>query len=590
MSEIAPTAAANALPGGLTSEAARRRLSEFGPNATPDAAPATLRRALRAFWAPVPWMLEAAIAVQLAFNALIGFFQESRAQATLRALKSRLALVAPVRRDGVWKSIPAAQLAPGDIVKLSLGGVVGADVRVIAGDILIDQSTLTGESLPIEGGPGRETYAGALIRRGEATAEVTATGARTRFGRTAELVRTARAESSQQKAVLRVARNLALFNGAVVVLQAAYALALGLPAAEIVALVLTAMLAAIPVALLATFTLATALGALALARRSVLPTRLSAVDEGASMDVLGADKTGTLTQNALAVTTVRAMPGFEEARVLALAALASSDGGLDPVDAAIRAAARIAQPSDAPALTKFAPFDPATKTAEALARDSAGRALRIVKGAFARVSALAEPLPRASAAADELEACGYWVLAVAAGPPNALRLTGLAAPSDPPRDDGARLIAELAEMGVRTVMVTGDAQRTAAIVARAVGLDGAVCPPGKLPEALPREDFAVFAGVFPRINSASSKPSRRAATPSGCAATAPTTRRRCVRRRWGSPSRARPTSPSRRLASLSPSPASAASSPRCGKDASPSSASSPIRRGRSPGRSISCSS
>jgi H+-transporting ATPase len=512
MPEIAPNAAANASPDGLTSEEARKRLSALGPNATPDAAPATLRRIASAFWAPVPWMLEAAVVLQLAlgetvqaaaiaallaFNALIGFFQESRAQATLRALKSRLALVASARRDGAWKNIPAAELVPGDIVKLSLGGVVGADVRVIAGEVLIDQSTLTGESLPIEGGPGRETYAGALIRRGEAIAEVTATGARTRFGRTAELVRTAAAESSEQEAVLRVVRNLALFNGAVVVVQAAYALALGLPPAEIVALVLTAMLAAIPVALPATFTLAGALGARALARRGVLPTRLTAVEEAASMDVLCADKTGTLTQNALAVTTVRAFAAFTQPQVLALAALASAEGGLDPVDAAIRAAAKNAPASETPALTKFTPFDPATKMAEALATDPTGQALRVVKGAYSRVSALAEPDPEASAAADELERRGDRVLAVAAGPPNALRLTGLVALSDPPRDDAAALIAELAEMGVRTVMATGDAPQTAAVVARAVGIDGAVRPPGALPETLRAEDYAVFAGVFP---------------------------------------------------------------------------------------------
>ncbi|MGO4872933.1 MAG: HAD-IC family P-type ATPase [Roseiarcus sp.] len=512
MSEIAPNTAANSLPGGLTSEEARRRLAEFGPNATPDAAPAILRRVAGAFWAPVPWMLEAAVVLQLAlgemvqaaaiaallaFNALIGIFQESRAQATLQALKSRLALVASVRRDGVWSNVPAAELVPGDVVKLSLGGVVGADVRVIAGEVLIDQSTLTGESLPIEGGPGRETYAGALIRRGEAVAEVTATGARTRFGRTAELVRTARAESSEQKAVLRVVRNLALFNGAVVVLQTVYALALGLPPAEIVALVLTAILAAIPVALPATFTLAGALGARALARLGVLPTRLTAVEEAASMDVLCADKTGTLTQNALAVTAVRAFAGFTQARLLAFAALASAEGGLDPVDAAIRAAAKNAPAGDAPALTKFTPFDPATKMAEALAADSSGHALRIVKGAFSRVSALAEPDAEASAAADEFERRGARVLAVAAGAPNALRLTGFFALSDPPREDSAALIAELAEMGVRTVMVTGDAPQTAAVTARVVGLDGAICPPGRPPETLRPEDFAVFAGVFP---------------------------------------------------------------------------------------------
>jgi H+-transporting ATPase len=306
----------------------------------PDIASAPWRRALGKFWAPVPWMLEAAIVLQVAlgeyveaaviaalliFNALLGFFQEGRAQATLDALRSRLALVASVRRDWIWQIVPVAELVPGDIVKLSLGGVVGADVRLIEGDVLLDQSTLTGESLPIEGGTGVETYAGALIRRGEALAEVTATGVRTKFGRTTELVRTAHVVSSQQKAVLRVVRNLALFNGAVVLIQVAYASVLKLPVMEIVPLALTAILAAIPVALPATFTLATALGARALAKRGVLPTRLSAVDEAATMDVLCVDKTGTLTQNELAVTAVRAMPGFDEQHVLALAALASSE-------------------------------------------------------------------------------------------------------------------------------------------------------------------------------------------------------------------------------------------------------------------------
>ena len=177
------------------------------------------------------------------------------------------------------------------------------------------------------------------MRRGEAVAEVTATGARTKFGRTAELVRTAHVESSQQKAVLRVVRNLAMFNGVIIVMLVGYAYALKMPGSEIIPLVLTAVLASIPVALPATFTLAAALGAQALAHLGVLPTRLSAVDEAASIDVLCADKTGTLTQNELTVTAVHAMPGFDESHVLGMAALASSDGGQDPVDAAIRSAA-----------------------------------------------------------------------------------------------------------------------------------------------------------------------------------------------------------------------------------------------------------
>src|ERR1019366_5243034 len=172
-----------------------------------------------------------------------------------------------------------------------------ADVRIAEGEILLDQSMLTGESIPVEAGPGLNTYAGALVRRGEAVAEVTATGSRTKFGRTAELVRTAHAESTQQKAVLRVVRNLAIFNGSLIVMMVGYAHAVSLPIGEIIPLVLTAVLASIPVALPATFTLGAALGARNLAHRDVLPTRLSAVDEAASIDVLCADKTGTLTLN-----------------------------------------------------------------------------------------------------------------------------------------------------------------------------------------------------------------------------------------------------------------------------------------------------
>src|ERR1700684_3891206 len=245
---------------GLTSEEVRARLTKFGPNAMPDTAVQPWRMALAKFWAPVPWMLEAAvilqavlheyveasiIAVLLLFNAALGFFQEGRAQATLAALKSRLAMTASVRRDGAWKNHPAADLVPGDIVKLSLGGVVAADVRLVEGNVLLDQSMLTGESIATEAGPGFQTFAGALVRRGEAVARVTATGTRTKFGRTAELVRSAHVVSSQQKAVFRVVRNLAVFNGILIIILVAYSLAHAMPASEITPLVLTAILASI---------------------------------------------------------------------------------------------------------------------------------------------------------------------------------------------------------------------------------------------------------------------------------------------------------------------------------------------------------
>ena len=497
---------------GLTSDEACRRLEKFGPNTIPDTALHPLGRALTKFWAPVPWMLEAAVALELAlgkyveasiiagllvFNAVLGFFQEGRAQATLAALKSRLALNASVRRDNAWRSLPAAGLVPGDIVKLSLGAVVAADVRLIEGEVLLDQSMITGESIPIEAASGLETYAGALVRRGEAVAEVTATGVRTKFGRTAELVRTAHVVSSQQKAVLRVVRNLAMFNGVIIVLLVAYADALKMPVSEIVPLVLTAVLASIPVALPATFTLAAAIGAQALAHKGVLPTRLSAVDEAASIDVLCSDKTGTLTRNELKVTAIRPMAGFDEARVLGMATLASSDGGQDPVDGAIRSAASQTAGSNLPKLSQFVPFDPSTKMSGATAVDSSGATVRIVKGAFAAVMGLTPSMPDALTMASELEAQGFRVLAVALGPPEALKLAGIIALSDPPRTDSAALITELRALSVRTVMVTGDAPATAAIVARAVGLEGAVCPPGPIPDSVRGEDFAVFAGVLP---------------------------------------------------------------------------------------------
>jgi H+-transporting ATPase len=388
----------------------------------PDTSSHPARNAIEKLWAPIPWMLEAAIVLELVlgkyveagiiaallfFNAALGFFQEGRAQATLAALKKRLAMTASILRDGVWKNHPASDLVPGDIIKLSLGGVVAADVRLTEGNVLLDQSMLTGESIGTEAGPGFQTYAGALVRRGEAVGSVTATGTRTKFGRTAELIRGAHVVSTQQKAVLRVVRNLAMFNGGLIIILVSYALAHAMPWNEIVPLVLTAVLASIPVALPATFTLASALGARALAGEGVLTTRLSAVDEAASIDVLCADKTGTLTRNQLKVTAVQPMPGFDDARVLAWAALASSDGGQDPVDGAIRSAASEKVVSNAPKFLHFIPFDPATKMSEATAADPNLGTLRIIKGAFAVVSRLAAPSPIAPVAANELEAKGF---------------------------------------------------------------------------------------------------------------------------------------------------------------------------------------
>lgn len=497
---------------GLTNEEVKQLYKKFGTNEIPDDKKFLWYRIFVKFWSPVPWMLEVAvllqlllheyvaasvIAVLLLVNAALGFFNESRAQSTLNSLKSRLALITLVLREGIWTQIPARELVPGDIIRLFLGCIVGADAKLIEGDILLDHSMLTGESLPVEGNPGFQTYAGAVVRCGEAIAEVTATGIHTRFGRTAELVRTAHTISSQQKSVLQVVRNLAICNSGVVLIQAIYALLIGMQPLEIVPLILTAILAAIPVALPATFTLATAIGARALGRIDVLPTRLSAVDEAAMMDVLCADKTGTLTQNVLKVTAVYALPGFNESYVLALATLACSDEGQDPVDTAIRSATQDRIFSGLPQLIKFIPFDPATKIAKAVALDTTGQEIHILKGAFAKINELATVPASAMGKEQSLEAQGYRVLAVAAGYEGALQIIGLIALGDPPRSDAAQLISQLEAMNVHTVMLTGDSSSTARVVANAVGLEGAVCPIDKLTDENSLNECAIFAGILP---------------------------------------------------------------------------------------------
>ncbi len=344
-----------ALPSGLSTAEAERLRREIGENTVTEDRVSPLRRVARHFWSPVPWMLEATVALQLVvgehleatmvavlllLNVGLGVFQESRADAALALLKQRLVLRVRVRRDGAWTEAPAADLVPADIVQVSLGGIVPADVRILSGEVLTDQSMLTGESTPTESTIGQTVYAGGIVRRGEAIGEVVATGSRTYFGRTADLVRTAHVESAEQKAVLAVVRNLSVLNAAIVVGMVAYAHVLGMGVGQIIPLVLAALLSAVPVALPATFTLAEALGAKTLALKGVLLTRLSALHEAAMIDVLCADKTGTLTENALAIGAVRPLrQGYGESDVLALAAIASSADGRDPIDTAIRSMA-----------------------------------------------------------------------------------------------------------------------------------------------------------------------------------------------------------------------------------------------------------
>jgi H+-transporting ATPase len=499
---------------GLSSSEAAHRLIQFGPNAVAEQKVHPLKRITRHFWAPVPWMLEATIVLQLAIgqhltalliaallllNVILGTIQEGRAEAALLLLKQRLILRSHVKRDGAWIDVPAAELVRGDIVQVCLGDVVPADLILLTGSVLVDQSMLTGESMPVEAGAGKSAYAGALVRRGEAIGKVSATGTRTYFGRTAELVSIAHVESAEQKAVLGVVRNLTAINFAIVVGIIAYALAYQIGLEQITLLVLTAMLSAVPVALSATFTLAAALAARTLAQKGVLLTRLSALHEAATVDVLCCDKTGTLTKNELSVTAVRPIKsGYDEQDVLGFAALASSSSGEDLIDAAVRkryAEGQISRRAPKAAVT-FKPFDPDLKRAEATAVVD-GQEIRVIKGAPAAVEVFTAIGPAASTELDALDRAGYRTLAVVAGPADSLELIGLVAFGDPPRLDSAQLLTQLRALGVHPVMVTGDAAVTAATVAHAIKLDGAVCSAGKIPESVDPDDFAVYAGVFP---------------------------------------------------------------------------------------------
>ncbi len=513
---LEPAAAGAAVigPAGLTSEDARRRLSEVGPNAVSEAEPLRWLAYLAKFWSPIAWLLEIAMLVEiglgkyvegsvvaglLLFNATLGFIQEGRAGAAVAALKKRLAPTAIARRDGQWVKVAAAELVPGDAIRLPLGAIVAADARISSGSIMADQSMLTGESVPVDAKEGDTVYAGALVRRGQAIAEVTATGSHTYFGRVAELVRTARSVSTEQAAIFAATRNLAVVNATVAIGIVVYAYVMAVPPGDLIPLGLTVLLATIPAALPATFTLSAAFGAQTLARRGVLLTRLSAVHEAAGMDVLCADKTGTLTQNELKVVEVIALSGLDRARVLALAALASSEADQDPIDAAVWTAAKATAQPPAERLIRFVPFDPATKTAEAFVVDRDGVQSRIIKGAFEIISEIAQLPKDARSLVDGLAGRGHRVIAVAFGPGAALRLAGLIAISDPPREDSAKLVAELRELGVRTVMVTGDSATTAAAVARAVGIDGDACSPDMLAGKGPIEHCGIYARVLPEL-------------------------------------------------------------------------------------------
>jgi len=442
------------------------------------------------------------VTVLLVVNSLISFVQQTRAGEALALLRERLAVTARARRDGQWVRLPARELVPGDIVRVRVGDLVPADIEVLDGHLSVDQSSLTGESVPTEAGPGEIVHSATVATRGEATGFVTATGAATLFGRTSALVDAARGATHLERVIYRIVRSLVVIDVVLVAVMFAYAAVVGTKLSDVAPFALIILIASVPVALPTTFTVAQAVGALELSRdhrHGVLVTRLAAVQEAASMDVLCTDKTGTLTLNQLTLENVIAYAPVDRAALLDLAALSSDESGQDPIDLALlRAAASEGHDPDAHRRIAFAPFDPSTKRTEAtIERD--GRRLQVVKGMPDVVASLcAAPPPGIADDVDRLAGTGARVLAVAAGPAGDLALAGLVALADRPRPDSAQLISELRQLGIDVKMVTGDTLATARSVAHQVGITPTVCTGAEL-RADPglAAQCSVFAGVFP---------------------------------------------------------------------------------------------
>jgi plasma-membrane proton-efflux P-type ATPase len=444
------------------------------------------------FWGLSAWMLELIIVlsiftrnipdllvvgVLLVVNAVLSFTQEHRAAGVVEALRKRLRVSARVLREGVWQVLPARELVTGDMVRLRAGDIVPADVKLLTGVLSLDQSVLTGESKDAEKVPGGMLSSGSVVRQGEGNGVVLLTGAKTYFGRTTELVKEAKPVLHIEKVVARVVRWLFLIVGALLSVVVVLSLFRGSPLLPMVPLLIVLLMSAVPVALPVMFTVSMAFGSKDLAKHGVLVTRLSAIEDAATMDVLCVDKTGTITLNQLAVTAVLPMGGASEEDVLYTGALASKESDQDPIDLAILAAANErhlleGKPKAAPGT--FKPFDAKNRRTEAMA-DLNGQRFRVMKGAVETVAQACALTPEALAALKEKVAGsalkGYRSLAVAKGPETGTPiLLGLVTLYDPPRPDAKQLIAELKDLGVAVKMLTGDALAVAAEIARGVGL------------------------------------------------------------------------------------------------------------------------
>ena len=478
-------------PDGLSQAEAQKRLAQYGPNEIAEKKTNLLLKFLSYFWGPIPWMIEAAVILSgvvrhwpdffiilllLVSNAVVGFWEERQAGNAIAALKATLAIKAKVKRDGKWTDPAARELVPGDVIRVRLGDIVPADARLLAGDpVEVDQSALTGESLPVTRKPGEAVFSGSIIRQGEIEAMVYATGTNTYFGKTAQLVEEAHTVSHFQRAVLKIGDYLIILAVALVAVIITVAIFRGDPILNTLEFALVLTVAAIPVAMPTVLSVTMAVGARLLAKKEAIVTRLSAIEELAGVDVLCSDKTGTLTQNKLTLGDPFSVDGVTPDQVILSAALASRAENQDTIDLAVIGGLKNDQASKGYQVVHFQPFDPVHKRTEATVKGADGKQFNVAKGApqvILEMSANAgEVKPAVEKAVNEFAARGFRSLGVArTDQEGKWQFVGVLPLFDPPREQAKATIASARQMGVNVKMVTGDQLAIARETARQLGL------------------------------------------------------------------------------------------------------------------------
>ena len=478
-------------PAGLTQAEAQKRLAQYGPNEIEEKKTNPFLKFLTYFWGPIPWMIEAAVILSgvvrhwldffiilllLVSNAVVGFWEEHQAGNAIAALKAKLAIKARVKRDGKWITPAARELVPGDVIRVRLGDIVPADARLLAGDsIEVDQSALTGESLPVSCKPGGAVFSGSIVRQGEIDAMVYATGTKTYFGKTAQLVQEAHTISHFQRAVLKIGDYLIVLAVALVVLILVVALFRGDKFLTTMEFCLVLLVAAIPVAMPTVLSVTMAVGARLLAKKEAIVTRLSAIEELAGVDVLCSDKTGTLTQNKLTLGDPFTVNGIPPDEAILYGALASRAEDKDTIDLAVIGGVKDDKALKSYQILHFKPFDPVHKRTEATVKGADGKQFNVAKGApqvILEMSANAgEVKPAVEKAVNEFAGRGFRSLGVArAEQEGKWQFVGVLPLFDPPREQAKATIASAREMGVSVKMVTGDQLAIARETAKQLGM------------------------------------------------------------------------------------------------------------------------